>query len=199
MSVAADDAPPAAGLSIPPAGVFRCIPPRPLTGHASGPRRTGVLPGKVRLMSFRWMHCLVVLCALAGAGAARANSVDTPAELPGAAVVSAEEARRLMAAGAVLVDTRVGNEFAESHIRGAISVPYKEASRKAKDFDATRDRFDLAKLPADRARPVIFYCNSGDCWKSYKASSVAVRAGFKQVYWFRGGYPEWKKKGLPVD
>lgn len=94
---------------------------------------------------------------------------------------------------------RVGNEYAEAHARGAINVPYKEASRKAADFDAALDRFDLAKLPRDKGRPVIFYCNSGDCWRSYKASVVAVRAGYEKVHWFRGGFPEWKRKGFPTE
>jgi rhodanese-related sulfurtransferase len=143
---------------------------------------------------------LLVLIALMFQGAATANTAtQTPLELPGASVVSAEQVKRLVDAGALLVDTRVGNEFAEAHIRGSVNVPYKEVSRKAVDFDASQDRFDLSKLPSDKSKPVILYCNSGDCWRSYKASIVTVRAGYRQVYWFRGGFPEWKKKGLPID
>lgn len=51
----------------------------------------------------------------------------------------------------------------------------------------------------DKAKPVIFACNGAECWKSYKASKAAVERGFKQVYWFRGGLPEWRAQGLPVD
>jgi rhodanese-related sulfurtransferase len=142
---------------------------------------------------------LLFLFALMRPGSAVANTAQTPLELPGATVASAEQVKRLVDAGALLVDTRVGNEFAEAHIRGAINVPYKEASRKAVNFDASVDRFDLTKLPEDKSKPVILYCNSGDCWRSYKASAVTVRAGYRQVYWFRGGFPEWKKKGLPVN
>ena len=142
---------------------------------------------------------LIFFVALLLPRAAFANPAQTPPALHGATVASAEQVKRLLDAGALLVDTRVGNEFAEAHIRGAVNVPYKEASRKAAAFDASQDRFDLSKLPADKSKPVILYCNSGDCWRSYKASAVTVRAGYKQVYWFRGGFPEWKKKGLPVD
>jgi rhodanese-related sulfurtransferase len=28
---------------------------------------------------------------------------------------------------------------------------------------------------------------------------AAVKAGFTQVYWFRGGYPEWIAKGHPAE
>jgi len=128
-----------------------------------------------------------------------ANANETPADLPGAKISSAEQVKRMLDKGVPVVDTRVGNEFAESHIRGAVSVPYKERSRKARDFDAAQDSFDLAKLPADKGKPIVFYCNAGECWKSYKASTLALRAGYREVYWFRGGLPEWKKMGLPVD
>jgi rhodanese-related sulfurtransferase len=46
---------------------------------------------------------------------------------------------------------------------------------------------------------MIFYCNGAECWKSYKSSVVAVKAGYKNVYWLRDGIPEWKAKGLPVE
>jgi rhodanese-related sulfurtransferase len=65
-------------------------------------------------------------------------------------------------------------------------------------FDVAKDRFDLARI-ADKNAPVIFACNGAECWKSYKSCVAAVKAGFKQVYWFRGGYPEWVARGLPTD
>ena len=46
---------------------------------------------------------------------------------------------------------------------------------------------------------MIFACNGAECWKSYKSAVTAVDAGFKQVYWFRGGFPEWVAKGYPID
>jgi rhodanese-related sulfurtransferase len=114
-------------------------------------------------------------------------------------VVSAEEAKALAERGAVIVDTRVAHEYVDQHIRGAVNVPYKEKSAKRPDFDPRPDRFDLSRLPADKSAPVIFYCNAGECWKSYKASKAAVRAGRTRVYWLRGGIPEWKAKGYPVE
>jgi len=123
----------------------------------------------------------------------------TPDKLDGVTVVSAEQARDLAAKGAVLVDTRTANEFSEKTAKGAILVPYREKSAKDVGFDKGEDKFDLAKLPADKNAPVIFFCNSGTCWKSYKASVYARDAGYKQVNWFRGGMPEWTAKGLPTQ
>jgi rhodanese-related sulfurtransferase len=104
-----------------------------------------------------------------------------------------------MAAGAPVVDTRVAAEFAEKSIKGAISVPYKEKSAKDAGFDASADQFDLGKLPSNKASPVVFFCNAGECWKSYKASVVAQKAGYTHINWFRGGFPEWSSKGLPTQ
>lgn len=144
-----------------------------------------------------------VVLSFAAAGAIVASSVasaaDTPASLKGAEIVDAAKAKALMASGAKMIDTRVSNEFAEGHIVGAVSVPYKEKSAKAADFDAATDSFDLAKLPTDKSTPIITQCNGPECWKSYKGATAAIKAGHKKVYWFRGGIPEWKAKGFAVE
>jgi rhodanese-related sulfurtransferase len=137
----------------------------------------------------------LILAATATTGFA----ADTPPVLEGVTLVSAEQAKKLVDGGVPIIDTRVANEYAESHIKGAKSVPYKEKSAKAANFDPKEDSFDLAKLPADKATPVIFYCNAGECWKSYKGAKVAAGAGYKKVNWLRGGIPEWKSKGYPVE
>jgi rhodanese-related sulfurtransferase len=127
-----------------------------------------------------------------------AFATETPAELGGATVVSAEKVKELVGTGARLFDVRVVAEFNEEHITGAVSLPYKENSKKEAAFDASKDKFDLAALGADKSAPLIFQCNGIECWKSYKASAAALKGGFKTVYWFRGGIPEWKAKGLPT-
>ncbi len=124
---------------------------------------------------------------------------DTPATLKGATVVDADEAASLMKSGAVIVDARILTEFFDAHIKGALSIPYAEKSARTLTFDSSADSFNLAKLPKDKSAPVIFYCNGPACWKSYKASVMAIKAGYKHVYWFRDGFPAWKAKGLPVE
>jgi len=135
------------------------------------------------------------LLALAGA----AFAGDVPPVLAGVTVVSAEQAKKMIDGGVPVIDTRVGNEYAEAHIQGARNVPYKEKSAKDAAFNPKDDQFDLAKLPADKNAPLVFYCNGPECWKSYKASRVASEAGWKRIQWLRGGFPEWKAKGLPVE
>jgi len=143
-----------------------------------------------------FLGAIAVLSLLWGASSV---AQETPAKLDGAVVVTAAQVKKMLDSGVAVIDTRVANEYAESHIKGAKSVPYKEKSAKAPNFDPTQDSFDLSKLPADKNAPVVFYCNAGECWKSYKSSKVAIAAGYKKIHWFRGGIPEWKAQNLPVE
>jgi rhodanese-related sulfurtransferase/ABC-type phosphate/phosphonate transport system substrate-binding protein len=122
----------------------------------------------------------------------------TPKALPGATVVNLDAMKALVANGAVLVDTRIEAEYNDKHIPGALWLPYGEKSLKDVAFDAHVDNFPgLAKL--DRERNIVFQCNGPECWKSYKASKAAIAAGYKHVYWFRGGMPEWELAGLRTE
>lgn len=148
-------------------------------------------------MKFR--HLIAVLAGSLGLMAAQVHAVDNPDKVSGATIVTADKAKELIAKGAAVFDVRSANEFAEGHIKGAKLAAYKEKSAKVADFDAAADQFDLAKLPADKNAEMIFYCNGLDCWKSYKATVTAVKAGYKKIYWLRGGLPEWKSKGGAVE
>ena len=123
----------------------------------------------------------------------------TPRSLPGATVVDAKAVADLLQAGATYVDTRTESEFKAGHVPGAILVPYQEKSAKDADFDAALDQFDTGRLGASKDAPLIFACNGAECWKSFKASTAAIKAGYRKVYWFRGGFPEWRSSGLKFD
>src|SRR5689334_11370085 len=90
----------------------------------------------------------LALGAAMGFAALGAYANETPATLKGVTVVTADQVKKMMDSGTPVIDTRVANEFAEAHIKGAKSVPYREKSAKAMDFDATADSFDVSKLPS---------------------------------------------------
>lgn len=142
---------------------------------------------------------LTISVALSAFAMSAAIAAETPASLAGVKNVGAEEVKKLLDSGVPVIDTRVAAEYAEKTIKGAVSVPYKEKSAKDAGFDASQDQFDLAKLPTNKSAPLVFFCNSGECWKSYKASVVALKAGYTKINWFRGGFPEWSGKGLPTQ
>jgi len=145
----------------------------------------------------RWLMGTTALALMAAGPACLA--AETPMTIAGVTTVTAEQAKKMVDGGTPIIDARVANEYAEAHVKGALNVPYKEKSAKAVDFDPKEDSFDLSKLPADKNAPLIFYCNAAECWKSYKASKAAIGAGWKKVNWLRGGFPEWKAKGYPVE
>ncbi len=122
----------------------------------------------------------------------------TPTSLPGAKIISAAEAKDLISKGVPVYDVRNEEEYQAAHVPGAISVPYKEGSAKEVGFDQADDQFALNKLPKDKNAPLMMYCDGTICWKSYKSAVMAIQAGWKNVYWFRGGFPEWKEAGMAV-
>ncbi|MSQ20181.1 MAG: hypothetical protein EXR39_11670 [Betaproteobacteria bacterium] len=123
----------------------------------------------------------------------------TPTLLPGAKVVQAEEVAALMLKNAVFLDVRTTEEYTRSRVKGARLLSYKEVSKKEVDFDPSKDEFRLTETIVDRNSPFIFACNGAECWKSYKAAKAAIGAGYKNVHWFRGGFPEWRSKNMPLE
>ncbi len=47
--------------------------------------------------------------------------------------------------------------------------------------------------------PLVFYCLSRECWMSYNAALRAIRAGHRNVLWYRGGIEAWMAAGLPIQ
>ena len=123
----------------------------------------------------------------------------TPRAMPGATLVDAKAVGLMLQSGGVFIDTRTDAEYKAGRVPGAILVPYVEKSHKDPDFNAAVDSFDLGKLPPAKDTTLIFACNGAECWKSFKASYAAVKAGYTKVHWFRGGLPEWRAAGQKVD
>ncbi len=127
-------------------------------------------------------------------------SNETPVSITGARVISADDGKALSASrSALFVDTRNAMNFGKGHVPGAITASYKEKSEKVEGFDASKDEFDIAKLPGDKNTKLVFYSDGPAGWKSYKAAVLAVKAGYRNVMYMRGGFAEWEAKGLPVE
>ena len=85
----------------------------------------------------------------------------------------------------VLLDVRTPEEFAESHIAGAINIDIK-----ADDFVSKATQ----QLP--QGKTVAVYCRSGK--RSAKAASMLVSKGYSVVN-LKGGIIAWKSAGKPVS
>lgn len=122
----------------------------------------------------------------------------TPTELAGVEVVSVQQAHGLIGKAAFF-DMRSGVNYGKGHVKGAVALPYDQKSELAENFDASRDRFDMSKLPGDKTSTIVFYSDGPSGWKSYKAAKLAAQAGYKNVKWMREGTAGWTARGLPLD
>lgn len=87
------------------------------------------------------------------------------------------------AGGVLLVNPMTPLEHAIEHIAGSVNIPIE----------------DLKKgLPADKDKPLVFYCLGEKCVYSWRAAEDAADLGYKEVYAYRGGIPAWKVAGYPT-
>lgn len=143
----------------------------------------------------------LILCLLmlgVAMGSIAADDPETPMVLTGGKVVSVDEAKALI--GKVkFFDMRKAISFGKGHIPGAVALPYDQKSEKSEAFDSSKDKVDLSQLPANKADPIVFYSDGSTGWKSYKAAVVAIRNGYTNVMWMRGGTKEWEQKAFPLE
>lgn len=124
----------------------------------------------------------------------------TPTSVKGARIITVDEAKSLLdKKDASFFDTRSPLNFGKGHLPGATLIAYKEKSEFAADFDARLDSFDIARLPADKDARIVIHSDGPSGWKSYKATVLAAKAGYRNVLWMRDGYAGWTAKGLPVE
>ncbi len=92
--------------------------------------------------------------------------------------------QRIQQDGVVLVDVRTAEEFAESHIEGALNIDQSQ-----NDFlKRVKDEIPLEKT-------IAVYCRSGR--RSSNAASKMAAEGYRCVN-LKGGIVAWKKAGKPV-
>ncbi len=53
------------------------------------------------------------------------------------------------------------------------------------------------KMPR-REQPLVVYCSGYDCHDSRDLATRLLAAGYRTVYVFEGGYPEWRDAGYPT-
>lgn len=140
----------------------------------------------------KWILPVIALLAWFSLGmTAQAQTGETPVAIDGVAVVSAEQAKDLLAKGAKVFDARKKATFAEGHIPGAVSV--------GSAYDKESMVFDAAVFGANKDQVIIVYGHGIDGWTAVYGAKAAVAAGFKKIYWMRGGWSEWSAKGFPVE
>ncbi len=123
----------------------------------------------------------------------------TPTTIPGGLVITTEALYSTLQQnpqGIAIFDVLGGPEI----LPGALAaVP---ASAPGSFNDQTQQEFGgyLQQVTGGNKQvPVLFYCQSAQCWMSYNAALRAVNMGYTQVLWYRGGIEAWKAAGLPTQ
>lgn len=95
----------------------------------------------------------------------------TPAATPPPKAKDPAAARTMITSGAVVLDVRTAEEFAEEHLPTAVNIPVEElATRLAEVATLTKN---------DKAAPVVVYCASGQ--RAGKARAQLGTAGYSNV------------------
>jgi len=93
-----------------------------------------------------------------------------------------DEARKLIADGAQLIDVRADHEWDAGHLAGATHVPLPELPQRIDELD--------------RDRPVVVYCRGGN--RSSMAAAALGDAGFDAIK-LSEGIVGWSEEGLPLE
>lgn len=104
------------------------------------------------------------------------------------ATIGTDEAKRMIEAGARVIDVRQPEEWNRGHIAGAKLVPINGIYTFGKS---------LKDLHIGADDDVIFVCASGQ--RSASASEIALVAGLNKVYNLGSGMNGWMMRRYPVE
>jgi rhodanese-related sulfurtransferase len=90
---------------------------------------------------------------------------------------------------AVFVDARGSEDYAEGHIRGAVSLPAYQVEAL---IDGFKNRFPTHIT-------LITYCSGRECDDSHVLAQRLLDEGYADVKVFIDGYPGWEEAGYPVE
>jgi len=131
---------------------------------------------------------LMVLLISSSPLTAFAEKIVTPDNILGTIKVNAEDIINLLenTPNLIIIDSRMLNDRHHGYIEGSIGLP---------DIETNCD--SLSKHIPNKSMPVIFYCNGIKCGRSVKATKIALACGYNKLYWYRGGFQDWKDNGYP--
>ena len=121
----------------------------------------------------------------------------TPNRIPGGQVITTQGLMALLQRDLpVHVFDVLGSRTA---LPQAVSLAW--AAQPGSFDDATQQQLARMLIQATRGRmdaPLVFYCQSPQCWMSYNAAARAIHLGYRNVLWYRGGVEAWQRAGQPL-
>lgn len=117
-----------------------------------------------------------------------AKSKVSPESVAGATTIDTQQAKVLFDKGVKFLDVRSGRDWAAGRIPASMHLELKKIFNQE----------SLTEM-VSQDEPLVIYCNSVGCMRSSKASAKAVSWGYEKVYYYRLGYPDWKKNGYAIE
>jgi phage shock protein E len=126
------------------------------------------LPTLLKRTALRASFAIVV----AATGLVACSRSDSPpAPTPTSTSKDPAAARKLVAAGAVVIDVRTPDEYAGGHLPQATNIAVQDLPNRLPEVE---------KLVAgDQARPIVLYCGAGS--RAAKAKAALDAAGYSNV------------------
>jgi rhodanese-related sulfurtransferase len=106
--------------------------------------------------------------------------------------ITGEQAALLHGRGVPFLDARRTAVYQDGHVAGARSVPIWESTVD----DGIKKLFEEGY---DTDAPIVVYCSGGDCEDSHMLSQRLHGFGFNNALVYTGGFPDWQKRGLPIE
>ncbi len=137
-------------------------------------------------MRLRQLRTLCVIVLVLFSPLQNAESQEN--EIEGVQVLDAESLIELALASPelIVIDSRVSSDRKLGYIEDSISLPDEQTSCNT-----------LNKITSDKTQLLAFYCNSIQCGRSMRAIKIARECQYQNLYWFRGGFQEWRLKDYP--
>jgi len=115
---------------------------------------------------------------------------EMPATISGVKNITGQELKAMMDGKkkVIVSDNRVKEQFDAERIKGAdwLLADHLVADPKLADKYAKDD-------------VIVLYCNGITCWRSPAAAVMLQNLGYKNLYWYRDGLPDWKKNKFPTE
>lgn len=109
-------------------------------------------------------------------------------EIPGVEKVDSAQAHQLLQDGAIFVDVRREIQYKLAHVPGAINL----------DVNSMLSEQSLGEHVA-KDQKVVFYCSDKTCYRSARASAMALSWGYTDVVYYAEGWVYWTARGYPRD
>lgn len=123
----------------------------------------------------------------------------TPLTIPGGTVIGTQQLSQLLAdpqRKALLFQVFGSQQTLPNAIAAG---PASQGGSYDDDTQRGFGEFLQRSVAGDPSRPLVFYCAGNHCWMSYNAALRAIKLGYRNVIWYRGGLDAWTHAGLPTQ